>query len=360
MTPATTRTGADRCPGTLQPFRAEDGLIVRVRVPGGEMSVATLQTLARIAEQHGDPRLHLTSRANLQLRGLPDPLPDDVSVRIAEAGLLPSPSHERARNILAAPMSPRQRQRARDLDALLQQRPNLAGLPGRFLMLLTEGDGLGLSEPFDIAFLEQDDGHGLLLANGRGRRLPVADAFDAMLDLAERFLAERADDRVWNIKDLPAGSMLLSGLDPVSVSAAPPLVPGTRDADLIVGLPLGLITGEQLSAIADVTDRVVLTPWRAVLIEDGAPRAADLERTGLITRRASTWSRLSACPGAPYCSRAATDTMDLAAEYAATMPADGPRVHLVGCDRACGRPRTEHRLVVAARSLSDACAATCE
>ena len=75
-----TRLGADRCPGLLKPFVAQDGAIIRLRVPGGRVRVSTLADLLAIGADHGAPLLSVTSRTNLQVRGLPDPLPDDVMV----------------------------------------------------------------------------------------------------------------------------------------------------------------------------------------------------------------------------------------------------------------------------------------
>lgn len=346
--PICVRDGRDRCPGALAPFSADDGLIVRARVPGGEVLVDQLAALMSIGRDLGAPRVQITTRANLQVRGLPSPLPSEVAERIADAGLLPSPSHEKARNILAAPANAVLRERARELDIRLCDRPALAELPGRFLMLLTDGTGVGLTEPYDIAYVDHEDGSGVLLVDGVGRECASSDALSAILDLAEAFLLTRTDERQWNIRDLPAGSGLLEGFDPLTIERGAPLVPGARGADLVVGVPLGLINEAQLAALQAVTDRVVVTPWRSLLVPDGARQAASLAAAGLVTTPRSTWNRISACTGAPYCARAASETMQLAADCAQALPVEGPRIHLVGCERQCGHPRTEHVSVIGA------------
>ena len=68
-------TRADRCPGVLRPHLAVDGAVVRIRVPGGQTTGVALGSLSRIAREFGSGDLQLTSRAGIQLRGLPDPLP---------------------------------------------------------------------------------------------------------------------------------------------------------------------------------------------------------------------------------------------------------------------------------------------
>src|SRR5690242_17852663 len=105
MTAARTRT--DACPGALQTHAAADGALARVRVPGGLLTAEQLLVLARAARELGDGALELTSRGNVQLRGLGE---DDVPALgelLAGAGLLPSATHERVRNVLASTLSGR-------------------------------------------------------------------------------------------------------------------------------------------------------------------------------------------------------------------------------------------------------------
>ena len=63
-----TRTRTDRCPGVFRPWPADDGALVRLRPAGGRLSSRALLDLVGVAEEHGDGRVHLTGRANLQLR----------------------------------------------------------------------------------------------------------------------------------------------------------------------------------------------------------------------------------------------------------------------------------------------------
>ncbi|HEX3196307.1 MAG TPA: hypothetical protein VHR39_02010, partial [Propionibacteriaceae bacterium] len=77
-------TRADRCPGVLRPHLAQDGAVIRVRIPGGQTSGTALGRLSRIAQEFGSGDLQLTSRASLQLRGLPDPLLDGFIEAVRE------------------------------------------------------------------------------------------------------------------------------------------------------------------------------------------------------------------------------------------------------------------------------------
>ena len=41
------------CPGALRPMESGDGLVVRVRVPGGRLTAHQAQSLAALAATHG-------------------------------------------------------------------------------------------------------------------------------------------------------------------------------------------------------------------------------------------------------------------------------------------------------------------
>ncbi|NED63813.1 precorrin-3B synthase, partial [Streptomyces sp. SID10244] len=97
MTEPVRRDATDRCPGVFSTHAAADGAVARVRLPGGRIRPDQLELLAQAATEHGDGYLELTARANLQLRGLTDV--DAVADAVVEAGLAPSSTHDKVRNI---------------------------------------------------------------------------------------------------------------------------------------------------------------------------------------------------------------------------------------------------------------------
>src|SRR4051794_9350890 len=142
-----TRARVDSCPGALQTHAAADGALARVRVPGGLLTAAQLRVLAGAARELGDGALELTSRGNVQLRGLASGAETELADRLAAVGLFPSPTHERVRNVLASTLSGRVgglvdvRPWVRALDAGICTEPAFAALPGRFLATLDDGRG---------------------------------------------------------------------------------------------------------------------------------------------------------------------------------------------------------------------------
>jgi len=218
------RSGADRCPGVLRLTEAADGFLARVRLPGGLVSAAQLRVLARLADGLGDGRAELTSRGNLQLRGLPATAAAALTGELELAGLLPSLSHDRVRNVLASPLAgldhgPDLTGLVRALDAELCARPALAELPGRFLFAIDDGRGdvagPGADTPPADVTATVLAGRGVVsgavsgavvngLATGDGQDGVVA----AMLACAEAFLELRAGHggTAWRISDLPGGA----------------------------------------------------------------------------------------------------------------------------------------------------------
>jgi precorrin-3B synthase len=223
----------------LRLSEAADGLLARVRLPGGLVDAEQLRELARLAQELGDGRVELTSRGNAQLRALAADAAGPLTGRLARAGLLPSLSHDRVRNVLASPLAGLDREPdltgiVRALDAGLCARPRLAELSGRFLFAVDDGRGdvAGLGADV-VAVVRPDDAvvNGLsvrqadvpgnnAVADDAGHALPAGPAGTAclpdglrdkivavMLAHAEAFLDVRAEygGTAWRVADLPDG-----------------------------------------------------------------------------------------------------------------------------------------------------------
>src|SRR5262245_40907053 len=171
----------DACPGALQLHQAADGALARVRLPGGVISPGQLEALARAATEFGSPAMELTSRGNIQLRAITDTAA--VAEIAAAAGLLPSQTHERVRNIVASPLSGRIggttdiRGLVTELDEAIQSEPALAELPGRFLFGVDDGraDISGLAADAGGHFLDETTAALLLAGRDTGVRLERPD-----------------------------------------------------------------------------------------------------------------------------------------------------------------------------------------
>ncbi|MCZ2825393.1 MULTISPECIES: precorrin-3B synthase [unclassified Modestobacter] len=366
------RERADACPGALQTHAAADGGLARVRVPGGAIGAVQLQALAAAARELGNGHLELTSRGNVQLRGLPAGAEAELGDRLAAAGLLPSATHERVRNVLASTLSGRTAGGHVDVrpwvgafDAGLCADPALAELPGRFLLTLDDGRGdvAGLGGDVGLLALSADSVALLLGGVDSGLRCAPDDAVALALDATRAFLAERTaqGSTAWRLTELADGPTRVAALlrgqsrdfgPSVEVPGAPVVGPvgATTQLDgrtaLIGVVPLGRLTADQADLLARLAAEVQLTPWRSVVVPDLAEdavddAAVDLFRTGMVFDEASPWLQVTTCAGRPGCAKSLADVRAdaVSAVSTRTLPAGGARQHWAGCERRCGRPQ---------------------
>jgi precorrin-3B synthase len=375
-TPTAARLRADACPGALQTHAAADGALARVRVPGGLLTGGQLRALAAAARDLGDGALELTSRGNVQLRGLADGAAAELGDRLAAVGLLPSASHERVRNVLASALTGRAgghvdvRPWVRALDAGICADPALAALPGRYLATLDDGRGdvAGLGGDVGLLTLSPAEVALTLAGTDSGFRAHPDDAVALALAATRAFLDERAarGGTAWRLAELDDGvaavTARLSGRRGMTVDLPPAPTPGPVGAAaqhdgrtaLVAVVPLGRLTADQAELLARLADEVQLTPRRSVVVPDLAEDAVDdaavaLHRTGMVFDADSAWTRVTACAGRPGCAKSLADVRADAARAVAdgTLPAGGARQHWAGCERRCGRPRGEVVDVVA-------------
>ncbi len=334
---------------------AADGRLARVRLPGGFVIPKALVALAAAAHELGDGRLELTSRGNVQVRGLAAGAGVELGQRLSAAGLLPSASHELVRNIVASPLAGIDSGLdlggiVAELDRRLCADRRLAELSGRFLFAVDDGRGDVAGLGADVLAIVRADG-----AWVEGSPSTAADVPELMLRHAVAFLDERAEQRApaWRVDELTDGRQRVRdrvGRAPstpaplLAVGCEPPLGPIRQPdggAALVVLPRLGRLTHDQAHWVAgQVGGRPArITPWRSIVLPDLADVGAAAEaatRLGVECRPGSAWSLVSACAGRPRCASALADVQRDAAIAIDRWP--GRRVHWSGCERHCGRP----------------------
>jgi precorrin-3B synthase len=271
------RTYADRCPGVFRPWVAEDGAIVRLRVPGGRISPDALLRVVGAAERHGDGTVLLTKRANLQLRGLAERIPDELIDTVAAAGLLPSRTHELVRNILVSPLTGLVGGRmdlrpvVRALDQALLASPELAVLGGRFLFVLDDGRGDVVGRDLDLGLMAVDATRVQLRAGTTwGPVVPVEDATADLIRLAGEFARLRGTgpSACWHVDEL-SEPLLGAPRDPGTEVDSEPPAPGRHGQVSVVAVPDGLVRRPLTERLAGAAGLVV-TPWRSIVVEEPA------------------------------------------------------------------------------------------
>ncbi len=242
--------------------------------------MAELRSLAAVASAHGDGNLHLTARANLQLRGLPHvdgALPAEVSDALDATGLVPHPTHELIRNVMLSPLSGLSggvadlRPVAHAFDDLLCADPALARLPGRFLVVLDDGRGDLQGRTLDLGAMAVDEKHCQLRAGalGWGDLVALVDAPVALIGLAHTFLAVRGNGptAAWHVDEL--GDGLLDGArDARTLRNSGPVPYGRFDGGEHLRVPEGILGPGLLGSFEDLaeSDRLIVTPWNGIVV----------------------------------------------------------------------------------------------
>ncbi|MEV0528720.1 cobalamin biosynthesis protein CobG [Streptomyces sp. NPDC050439] len=380
---AAVRDRGDACPGALRLHSAHDGALARVRLPGGVLRTDQAAALGQASLELGDGDVHLTSRGNVQLRGLDADDGVELARRLAATGLLPSPRHERVRNIVASPLSGLDGREHRDvrpwltaLDGLLCASDTASGLSGRFLFALDDGRGDVAALDADVTLRAAPDEGALLRLGACGvLRVPAADGPRSALLAAEVFL-EASGGQAWRVAELPtsvsdltaavAGHLRACGI-PVSGPVETSWTFGTEPEPgvvtapdgttaLSVLAPLGRMAPAQWAQLTTSASRELrLTPWRGVIVPDSpAELLHGLTAAGLITSPASALAGVGACIGRPGCAKAqadvradATTTSTDMTRTDSTDAGGGLPVYWSGCERRCGHPPGDHVDVVA-------------
>ncbi|MDQ8705307.1 precorrin-3B synthase [Streptomyces sp. LHD-70] len=387
---AVSRDRGDACPGSLRLHAADDGALARIRIPGGVLDVRQADALAAAARELGDGELHLTSRGNVQLRGLRDGCGGELAGVLDAVGLLPSAAHERVRNVVASPLSGLDGTGFADvrpwltgLDAALCASDAARALSGRFLFALDDGRGDVAGLDADVTVRAVAGGTALLSLGSSTEAVEVSgpDVSRSALIAAEMFLTSAEESagstgsttaRAWRVDELGVSvekltRTLAKALAParigcairareVAVTDGPP--PGVSGDALSVHIPLGRLSARQWDALTRTAARhggeLRLTPWRGAVVPapglDASAASyalAQLAATGLVTSPDSPWLRVGACIGRPGCAKSHADVRADAARALDAVGGAHLPLYWSGCERRCGHPRTERIDVVA-------------
>ncbi|MEM1346352.1 MAG: precorrin-3B synthase [Pseudomonadota bacterium] len=346
------------CPGAHRPMASGDGLIVRLRPPLGRLSRTQALALAALAERHAGGALEVTSRANLQLRGVAEAAYPILIDALASENLIEAdPAREALPPVLVAPLWREGDETAQLALALTEALTALAGagLPAKFGFAVDAGERPALGgAAADIRIERTVTGALLVRADGAptGVAVGVHDAAAQALALARWFLASggAASGRMArHLKHTPLPVSFAGDTPPAD--PAPPLNPGPSALGPVYGAAFGRIEAEALTDLLHKSGAKALrlTPWRLIVLE-GATSAPTVP--GFITCADDPLLRVDACPGNPACEAATVETRALAKRLAPTLPANAT-LHVSGCAKGCARARPADLTLVGRKGAFD-------
>ena len=368
------------CPGALRPMETGDGLLAQVRASGGRLALAQAAAIADAALACGNGVIGLSSRANLQIRGVSERTLPDLQARLGAAGLIDAdPAVERLRNIVASPLSDIDPAAALDLaDSLaalekrLAEDLSLRRLPAKFGFVLDAGGRLPLADvDADVGFEAERRADGPVFAAG----LAGGDGFAAMCapgDLGEVaarlgrafiLLAGANDNAMRRMRALVGRDGAKAVFAAAGLKAAPRrrslahaslqqvLGGHVFGSAIVVGFAaaFGTIDASRFKALIERARELDagglrLTPWRAFFIIGLDPwRAASTvaagAKLGFVASAGEPRLRVAVCPGAPACMHGLRPLREDAARFATHLPeGEGIALHVSGCAKGCARP----------------------
>jgi ferredoxin-nitrite reductase len=380
-----------------------DRYMIRIRIPGCELTADQARAVAFIAYESGHGIVDVTTRGNVQVQGLTIQKIPGVIAALDRVGLTSKQTgFDNIRNVTSHPLSgldPGEicdtRELAREVTALFLGSRELSDLPRKFNIAL---NGRPDSAPHDwtqdIAWLAArgpsgDVGFRLLIGGVQGQNphlgwpLPVFVRPEQVVDVTDRILqvfrelgdrtARRTQTRFRYLIEKIGPDGVLAEVERrlgFTLTRFPEPPPAPEAAESFVGwfrqkepgrwavgvaVPVGRLTWQQLEGLAimvrkygngtlrTATDQNLLIPNVS-----GADRDAfgqDLAALGLAFEADSLLRNTVACTGKQFCSLAVTETKGYAFQLLEELrrrrvEAFGIRIAMSGCVNACAQHHT--------------------
>lgn len=327
------------CPGAYRPMMSGDGLVVRVRPRLARLTTAQALGLCRLSQQFGNGIIDLTSRANLQIRGVAEADHDHLLERLKGLDLLPDdPALEGRRNILITPDWVEGDETCQLVTEIYQRLGELPELPAKFGFAVDTGAAPVFGDCSADIRIERTASGGLILrADGavQGLSVSVDAAVDLAIRLAHWFEETRTPDQrrmATLIADTALPEWATGTAQPSH--AGKQVQPGQTDRFWALGVAFGQIDADSLADLIRDSHALAMrvTPWRVILLE----AAHVVEAPDFVTDADDPVLNADACPGTPLCNSASVATRDLARKLA---PHVAGRLHVSGCAKGCARAR---------------------
>jgi precorrin-3B synthase len=350
-----------------------DGLLVRLHPPLGRLNAVQLRAIAAAAQRHGNGRLDISGRGNLQIRGIGEPSHQILVDELAAAGLSGSAGPGALARVIVSPLAGRDP--ADQLDAAVLARQveaavgSVQGLPGKLAIAVDGGGIFPLVELNADIYVVAIDSTAVAIGLGSAAgprwcgttapsELPMALAA-LLTGFAAAIASGKAPAAMRRAPaDLPAALAAAARLAPPAIPRSRPATPRAGilempdgGAGVVVAPPFGRLEAAQLIEVAGWAKRfgdgeVRLSPWRGIVFPSVRPEhlaalTALACGAGLIAEPGDPRLAVFACPGSPDCANASVATRRDASRLAAAagpLLRGGARIHVSGCAKGCAHP----------------------
>ncbi|MGG6265670.1 precorrin-3B synthase [Leptolyngbya sp. AN03gr2] len=372
------------CPGLFYGTSAQDGTLIRIRIPGGILNRDQAIAILDLADRWNTPMIQVTNRANLQFRAVRSIPSPEIYTTLQSVGLAAKqPELDHLRNVMASPtagIDPGEwvdiRSIIQGVDHYIQNTPELAGLPPKFSIGIDGGGSVGIGarpeakwqhryNEIQLSAVSRDR---FKLTFGSNRQfyetnVETSDCLSAIVALTETYLnyvqqsqnpkKPRMRDllRDWGIEGFLSRVDFEFQSSNTSVSEAKSQHLGihsqkqSEHSYVGIALKLGWISIDQLKGLIQLAEtygsgELRLTPWQSILL----PNISTVQTSTVLTAIKSLDlsadpidSAIVACAGKPGCAASETHTQSHALELMHLLDRS-INIHMTGCSKGCAQP----------------------
>jgi ferredoxin-nitrite reductase len=370
------------CPGLFYGTPAQDGTLIRIRIPGGILNPEQAIAILKLGDRWQTPMIQVTNRANLQFRAVRSIPTPEVFTTLQSVGLAAKdPELDHLRNVMASPtagIDPGElidvRSIVQAIDSYIQNTPELAGLPPKFSVGIDGGGTVGIGarsgskwqhryNEIQLSAVSYDR---FKLTFGSNRQfyetnVETSDCLGAIAALSQTYLAyvqqfekkPRMRDLLkdWGIEGFLSRVPFEFQTSNHSISESNSqhlgIQPQKQSGHSYIGiaLKLGWMSIVQLQGLIELAEtcgsgELRLTPWQSILLPNIPTVQASEVLTKIKALELSTDpinSAIVACAGKPGCAASETHTQIHALELIKLL--EHPKnIHITGCTKGCAQP----------------------
>lgn len=327
------------CPSAYRPMESGDGLLVRVRPAMGRVTADQMLGLCDLADKFGNGVINLTSRANLQVRGVSEDTYQGLIRGLLDLELLDGDEiREGRRNILVTPLVD-DGLAAAVYSAIVVALSDFPELPDKMGVAVDTGAQRILQNASADFRFERGIAGLILRADGAdtGVSVTLDSAVPLLLDLMSWFVQSGGAQAGRMRKHLAATALPERFTGEAPVAGADAMQPGPLETGYVYGVPFGQMMARDLADLVRTSGatKITVTPWRVLVLDAGDA----VQHDAFVHAADDPILQVHACPGAPKCAQAHVATHDLARELALTVSARRS-LHVSGCSKGCAHPKT--------------------
>ena len=384
------------CPSLFKPTTAVDGILTRIRVPLGIISLEQIEAIAQISEQFSNSSIQITNRANIQIR-TSEPFPNSVLKDLQKLGLAAhNPDLDHLRNIMISPTA------GIDPEALLDTRPlaiawlkyidnhpELAILSPKFSIGIDGGEGVSIgNRPNDIILkavkYRKEVYFSLHIVNTPTDLLINPDqalnVLSVLTEIYRNFTIQKSFQNLDQIRSPRLRELIkewgmevyLKTLEDILDPHPQTLCHWEKGEEISnastlgefqhlgvhsqiqweysymgVVIPLGRLSSSQFRSLGNISKSLRLTPFQNAIAPNIPNQEIESVKTqiselGLSISDNHPFAAMVACSGITGCKSSATDTQSdaraIAEHLQTSIILDRPiNIHLTGCEKSCAQ-----------------------